>query len=79
MQSSHPAYITSEDRVIDPETGQLLYDRGHQIPWNEAVRLGIVEGEIDTKSDPKPRSIPARINRIWRKGRNTALRPGGDR
>ncbi len=84
MQSSQPKYITSMDQIHDPETGQLLYDRGQAVPYADAVKYGLGEGTPDNTSDDKPASIPPRnlrkaLNRLKQKGRNTAIQPSEDR
>jgi len=72
MQSSHPRYITSREPVVDPENGDVLYDRDVPIPWEEAVRFGLV-------ADEPARSTPRSRNTARRPGRNTAVNPGDDR
>lgn len=52
MQRSHPRYITSREQVIDPETGTVLYDREQPIPYEDAVKYGVIK---DVRSHGKAR------------------------
>lgn len=72
VQSSHPKYITSREPVVDPETGNVLYDREQPILWEEAVRHGLV-ADVPARSERKSR------NTARKPGRNTALEAGDDR
>ncbi len=42
MQSAQPNYITSQVSLKDPETGEVLYEAGTPIPYDIAVRHGLI-------------------------------------
>jgi hypothetical protein len=44
-------FVIATERVVDPDTGTIVYGAQDRVPWDDAVRFGLVE---------RPKAAPAK-------------------
>lgn len=76
MQSAHQ--IIAPHRIVDDELELVVYSPGDAVPYEDAVKYGLVTPEDGEEAKPK-RARKAAQDRAKRPSRNTAIQPSEDR
>lgn len=68
-------FVTAPHRIVDEERHVVVYGEGEPVPWDDAVRYGLVGQD---KPEPTPEG-PKRGARRRKPAEDRARRPAEDR